>query len=311
MATQRGKQSDEGVDAKWAKLFGVEFLADATLATQADSLCFKCKCSHGCKNLLTDIELHGYLFWQCGLPLPGTDSSTLSTVISQLDGVKEKIKSLHGITLLARTASDLRNISARNEIASVIGLLGPQSFEGSMAALRMLAELGISYLTLSDADIASSPSGLLAELVREANRLGLVLHVVSAVDVTVAELVKLSAAPVLLTPLSTLSAPGLSDQVLRLVSRAGGVVLPAPAGHPSGKALVIILERLVRLLGVGHVGFATSGLDDPPAQSSVRSVWREVRHGLMDMHLAIADIDKIMGGNFARVWEAAEDKARR
>lgn len=311
MTTQQGDQSNDSVDAKWAKLFGVEVLADTFLGTHADSLCFKCKCSHGCHTLLSDIELHGYQFWLTGVPLPGTGSITLRKVIDQIDGVKEKIKSLKGITTLAQKTADLRKIAASEEIASVIGVIGPQIFEDSLAALRMLADLGISYLTLSDAQLANSPPGLLQEVVREANRLGLVVHVASALNPAVTEILKLSAAPVLLTPLQTAAGPALSDRVLHEVSHAGGLVIPALAGRPSAKLLVATLERLVRLLGASHVGFATSGLDDPPAQHKTESVWREVRHGLADQHMSTADIDKIMGGNFARVWDAAEDKGRR
>ena len=141
----------------------------------------------------------------------------------------------------ARTADDIERAHAAGRIASMIGLEGGHAIEGSTAALRMVYELGVRYMTLTHfrthdwADAATdiplyrglSPFG--EEVIREMNRLGMFVDLSHVSAETMRDAIRISEAPVLY---SHSGARGVNahprnvpDDVLRLLPGNGGVVM--------------------------------------------------------------------------------------
>ncbi len=147
---------------------------------------------------------------------------------------------------MARTAADIRRITARGKIASLMGIEGGHAIENSLHALRMFYQLGVRYMTLthtntndwadSEGDV-KNPSvkhhnGLTdfgREVVREMNRLGMMIDISHVADKTFYDVISVTRAPVIASHSSARAlAPhtrNMTDDMLRAVTKNGGVVM--------------------------------------------------------------------------------------
>jgi membrane dipeptidase len=144
---------------------------------------------------------------------------------------------------LARTGDEVERISASGRIASMIGVEGGQSIGSSLGALRTFARLGAGYMTLTHNDDnawADSATGEHAhggltrfgeEVVREMNRLGVLVDLSHVSDDVMRQAIEVSQAPVLFSHSSARALAdvprNVPDDVLELVGRTGGVVMVA------------------------------------------------------------------------------------
>ena len=194
----------------------------------------------------TDIErlrrgMIGGQFWSvyvdASLPGPVQVKQTLEQIALVRDFARRYPTTFE----MARTAADVRRIHANGRIASLLGVEGGGQIDGSLGVLRAYRDLGVGYLTLTHvrniewADSATddpkhgglTPFG--GEVVRELNRLGVLVDLSHVAETTMRDALRLSAAPVIF---SHSSARGLvdhprnvSDEVLKLVAANGGVVM--------------------------------------------------------------------------------------
>ncbi|MBS0479009.1 MAG: membrane dipeptidase, partial [Proteobacteria bacterium] len=141
----------------------------------------------------------------------------------------------------ATTAADVRRIHAQGRIASMLGVEGGGQIDGSFAVLRAYRALGASYLTLTHsktiewADSATDDpkhGGLTRfgeAVVRELNRLGMLVDLSHVSEDTMIDAIRVSKAPVIFSHSSARgvddSPRNVSDKVLRLVAANGGVVM--------------------------------------------------------------------------------------
>jgi membrane dipeptidase len=142
---------------------------------------------------------------------------------------------------LARTADDVVRIRREGKIASLIGVEGGHAIEGSLAALRLLYALGARYMTLTHfrttewADSATDSArhqGLTElgeEVVREMNRLGMLVDLSHVSPDTMRDALRVSRAPVIFSHSNALALNphprNVPDDVLRLLKDNGGVVM--------------------------------------------------------------------------------------
>jgi membrane dipeptidase len=143
--------------------------------------------------------------------------------------------------LFATTAADIRRAKKEGKIASLMGIEGGHAIENSLSALRDFYRLGIRYMTLTHnntndwADSARDDArhnGLTEfgkEVVREMNRLGMLVDVSHVSDKTMSDVLDTSTAPIIA---SHSSARALNDQprnipddLLRRIAKNGGVVM--------------------------------------------------------------------------------------
>ncbi|GAA2989733.1 membrane dipeptidase [Kitasatospora sp. NPDC127116] len=294
------------VDTRWASLFEVETLAETDLGMNPAALCFKCKCSHGCSTLITDPELIGAQFWSAGVNPVGDRGGVLGT-LEQIDGFKSQLRTLSAATGLARRAGDLDQIASSGKIASLIGVSGTSAFDGSAAALRMLAELGVTYVSLTDADVSFADDDL-PQLVAQIGVLGMLLHASGTSDENTSKLIELADGPILV---SSPAGHRVNGDVLAKVKDKGGLVLAVPGASEAETAED--LGYLLHELGTDGVGLATGDLaaDHGTSSDHQAPVFPMVRRALASRKVSDGDIDKVVGGNLARVWEAAERAVRR
>jgi membrane dipeptidase len=184
----------------------------------------------------------GAQFWSVWVPVSTAKrGEALKTTLEQIDLVKAMIARYPDRFELALTTDDIERIHKSGKIASLIGIEGGHSIEGSLNVLQKLYELGARYMTLTHSDSLEwadsgtdepkanglSPFG--EEVVREMNRLGMMVDLSHVSPETMKETLAMTQAPVIF---SHSSARGVADHprnvpddVLELTAKNGGVVM--------------------------------------------------------------------------------------
>jgi len=183
----------------------------------------------------------GGQFWSVYIPATLPGPAAVQMVLEQIDVVHRMVARYPDTFELALTAADIERIHRRGKIASLIGMECGHSIGGSLAVLRMTYALGARYMTLTHtkntswADAAGdraehhglTPFG--EEVVREMNRLGMLVDLSHVSDDTMRAALKISQAPVIFSHSSARGLCGslrdVPDDVLGLTARNGGVVM--------------------------------------------------------------------------------------
>ncbi len=181
-------------------------------------------------------------FWSVYVPanLAKRGGATRAT-LEQIDLVHRMVERYPDAFEMAYSAGDIERIARSGKIASLIGVEGGHSIENSLGVLRMLYRLGARYMTLTHSDTLDwadsatdearhgglTPFG--EEVVREMNRLGMLVDISHVSADTMRAALGVSRAPVIASHSSAFAiAPhprNVPDDVLRLVAENGGVVM--------------------------------------------------------------------------------------
>jgi membrane dipeptidase len=212
-------------------------------------------------------------FWSVYVPA-GTrhDGKALSTTLEQIAIVKSMIARYPDVFELALTVDDVERISREGKIASMIGVEGGHSIENSIAVLRQLYAEGARYMTLTHSDTLDwadsatdeerngglSPFG--QEVVREMNKLGMLVDISHVSIPTMKQAIEISQAPVIFSHSSARAIAdhprNVPDDVLKLTAANGGVVMVnfypgfvVPAAAERGKKAIPFLRELKNKYG--------------------------------------------------------------
>jgi membrane dipeptidase len=183
----------------------------------------------------------GAQFWSVYVPPIPPGPSAVQAVLEQIDVVHRMVARWPDTFELALTAADIERIHRQGKIASLIGMEGGHSINNSLAVLRMTYDLGARYMTLTHvrntdwADAAGDKPkhhGLTRfgeDVVREMNRLGMLVDLSHVTDETMRAALKITQAPVIFSHSSTWalchSPRNVPDDVLETTARNGGVVM--------------------------------------------------------------------------------------
>ncbi len=184
----------------------------------------------------------GAQFWSAWVP-PETMHKGGATrmALEQIDLIHRMVRRYPDTFELALDADDVDRIHRAGKIAALIGVEGGHTIENSPAVLRMFHLLGVRYLTLTHSDTldwADSATdearhgGLTAfgeELVREMNRLGMLVDISHVSAETMGDVIRVSRAPIIASHSSAYAIAShprnVPDDVLRTVAANGGVVM--------------------------------------------------------------------------------------
>lgn len=252
--------------------------------------------------------------------------------LAMTEEVDRQVRSLNGAEI-ARTAADVRRIARAGRKAVLLGLEGGHALQADAGVLRLLWANGIRYVTLTHANTnawadastdASRWGGLNdlgRDLVREMNRLGVLVDLSHVSDETFYDALETTAAPAILSHSSARALydhpRNVTDDMLRALAENGGVILinfyPAYLGD-DGVALADVLDHIdhaVRVAGADHVGLGSDFDGVPALPDGLGDVTRlpYVTRGLLARGHSEADVRKILGGNVLRVLEEAERAA--
>lgn len=183
----------------------------------------------------------GGQFWSVYVDaaLPGLEQ--VKETLEQVDLVHQIVARYPRNFALAHTAADVRRIHASGRVASLIGVEGGGQIDDSLSVLRTYRDLGAGYLTLTHvltipwADSATdnprhdglTPFG--EEVVRELNRLGMLVDLSHVSEATMLDALRVSKAPVIFSHSGARALDdhprNVSDAVLKRVAANGGVVM--------------------------------------------------------------------------------------
>jgi membrane dipeptidase len=289
----------------------------------------------------------GAQFWSVFIPPRAVADGAARVQLEQIDIAHQVIRRYPDTFELALDADDVLRIFRQGRIASMLGMEGGHALENSLGALRAFHDLGVRYMTLTHsanidwADACCEPprhGGLTAfgrEVVREMNRLGMLVDISHVSTATMNDALDTSEAPVIFSHSNARALTdhprNVPDDVLRRLPRNGGIAMitfvpsflntevmhwsrlppeqqrAAPAPRATMDDAIRHIEHVRDVAGIDHVGLGgdfdgisivVQGLEDV---STYPALFAELsRRGWSE-----TDLRKLAGENVLRVWRAA------
>jgi membrane dipeptidase len=204
------------------------------------------KLEEGQVAIMTDIPRQraghvGAQFWSVWIPTSVHGADAVQMTFEQMDLVKRLAAAYPADLAMAYTAADIRRIHKAHKIASLIGIEGGHQINNSLAMLREMYDAGARYMTLTHSDNTAwadsatdapvhhglTPFGV--EVVKEMNRIGMLVDLSHVSSETMRAALTASSAPVIYSHSSARALNdhprNVPDDILKLVAANGGVVM--------------------------------------------------------------------------------------
>jgi membrane dipeptidase len=248
----------------------------------------------------------GGQFWSVYIPTDLAGPGAARAVLEQIDTVHRLASRYPDALEMAYTAEDVVRIHRAGRVASLVGMEGGHAIENSLAVLRQLHRAGARYMTLthsSNIDWADSATddprhgGLTAfgrEVVREMNRLGMLVDLSHVSPDTMHDALDVAVSPVIFSHSSARAVTdhprNVPDDVLQRLVQNGGVVMVTfvpdfidDAVRSEGKARTAERERLRALYfdDEARIDLELRGFDarrPPVARASLADVADHIEH---------------------------------
>lgn len=180
-------------------------------------------------------------FWSVYVPSNPDEAEAVQQVIEQIDVTRRLIARYPDGLRFATTADEVERAMAEGKVASLLGMEGGHSIGSSLGVLRQLHALGARYMTLTHnsnipwADAATdtpkhdglSPFGM--DVVREMNRIGMLVDLSHVSEATMMDALDVAKAPVIFSHSGARGVTGhprnVPDSVLARLPENGGVVM--------------------------------------------------------------------------------------
>jgi membrane dipeptidase len=283
-------------------------------------------------------------FWSVYVPSEHdkTGDALLQT-LHQISIVKTMMQRYPEAFEFASTADDIERIVKSGKVASMMGIEGGYSIENELSNLQRLFDEGCRYMTLthskslpwadssSDEPVCHGLSQFGKDVVREMNRLGMLVDLSHVSEETMKAALATTAAPVIFSHSSARAIcdhpRNVPDDVLPLVAKNEGVVMvnfysafvvPTAQLQIDKEAcgtlhdVVDHIDHLVTVAGIDHVGIGSDydGVPRLPHQLESVASYPLITQELLNRGYNETSIRKILGGNILRVLRKAEDVAK-
>ncbi len=160
--------------------------------------------------------------------------------LDQIDAVHENVKKYSNDMVFARTADDVRRAHAQGKIAALMGVEGGHMIGNDIRIVRIFADLGVRYMTLShfyndewadsstDKPVHNGLTDFGKEIVREMNRQGMIVDISHVSDKTFYDALEVSKAPLIASHSSCRALCNhprdMSDDMIKALAAKGGVI---------------------------------------------------------------------------------------
>ena len=256
-------------------------------------------------------------------------------VTNTIEGIYEQAKKNSDLCGIAITSDDLVRLKKEGKKAFFIGIENGYGIGKDISNLAKFKKMGVNYMTLChsyDNDICDSsthtnkewngisPFG--KEVVKEMNRLGIIVDMSHASEKSFWDAIELSTAPIICSHSSAMALcnhdRNLTDEQLKALAKNGGVaqvcLLDRYINNDRTKAsladAVEHIDHMVKVAGIDHVGIGTDfdgggGLIGCESHNDLIQITVK----LIEKGYTEEDIAKIWGGNFLRVLNEVQAAA--
>jgi membrane dipeptidase len=257
-------------------------------------------------------------FWSVWIP--SVDSGSARLQLEQLDLARRMIAAYPEALVFATKSADIDAAHRAGKIASFLGGENGRAFENSLGAVRAYYDLGMRYMTLTHgrnndwADSATDTakigglSGFGKEVVREMNRVGMLVDISHVSPAVMNQVLDISEAPIIFSHSSARAVTdhprNVPDDVLRRLPKNGGVVMitfiPAFVSTPVMKwegPLEAQLQGAAGTLEMARMEQEHAATAGPKPRATLRDVADHIEHAVR-----VAGIDHVgIGSDFAGV----------
>jgi membrane dipeptidase len=289
----------------------------------------------------------GAQFWSVYVPYGAVEEGAARVQLEEIDIARQIIQRYPDHFELALSPSDVDRVFGSGKIASMLGMEGGHAIENSLGALRAFFDLGVRYMTLTHGstidwlDSATGEArhgGLTAfgvEVVREMNRLGMLVDLSHVSAQGMADVLEVAEAPVIFSHSSARALTdhprNVPDEILRRMPENGGVVMvtfvtsyvseevrtyEGPRDQAPRATLADVadhIEHVRDVAGIDHVGIGSDfdGISSTPVGLEDVSTFPALLEELSRRGWTEAELRKVAGENLLRAWREAEVAARR
>ncbi|XP_045104333.1 dipeptidase 1-like isoform X2 [Portunus trituberculatus] len=274
-------------------------------------------------------------FWSVYVPCGAQYLNTVQLLLEQVDTVRRMVAASPHDTVLVRSSSEILEEFRRGRVASLMGVEGGHGLASSMGVVRALYDLGVRYVTLThkchtpwaecsepDPHLPNTrgltPYG--KELVREMNRLGLMVDLSHASARTARDVLNTTRAPVIFSHSAARALcrieRNVPDDVLSSLAENGGIVMISfyndfltCSEKASVQDVVAHINHVRSMAGVDHVGLGAGydGINRTPSGLEDASRYPKLFAELLkDTTWSVQDLKKLAGLNFLRVFARVE-----
>lgn len=255
----------------------------------------------------------------------------LRRLIQYLDTLFSEIKATDGIKL-ATTYNDIESILDDSQVAALISIEGGAPLKKSIEVLRTINRLGVTSLILSHFgrnalgdgsgdDYDSHLTDFGQEVIEKMNSLGMVVDLAHLNRQGFYDAIEVSDDPVIVSHANVYGLVehhrNLNDKQLKKLADKGGVMglsfvsdfLKENKDSNNGKAsledLLDHIDYVKNLIGTNHIGIG-SDFDGGGELSDLKDIseFPKLTQGLIKHGYSLSEIEKILGGNFLRVFKS-------
>jgi membrane dipeptidase len=283
-------------------------------------------------------------FFSIYMPGTITGPEAVKRSLILIDHVRSLAEKHPNEIVLATTAAEVRAAHKAGKFAALMGMEGGHMIDDSLAVLRDYQRLGVRYLTLSHSvntnwsdSSGDTPkhNGLTdfgKDVVRELNRLGMLVDISHVSDKTFWDALETSKAPLVASHSSLRSISGhprnMTDDMIRALGGKGGVIMinysrsflsdelyqaglknvpPAERPTVSWEKIVEHIDHAAKLVGATHVGLGSDfdGTTVPDGMDDV-SMLPKITAALLDKGYSEQDVKNILGENILRLLEKVD-----
>jgi membrane dipeptidase len=294
----------------------------------------------------------GAAFFSIYMPGTVTGPEAVKRSLVLIDSVRRLAEQHPKEIVLATTAADVRAAHGAGKVAVLMGMEGGHMIDDSLSVLRDYQRLGVRYLTLShsvntnwsdssgDQPVHNGLTDFGKDVVRELNRLGMMVDISHVSDKTFWDALEVSKAPLIASHSSSRVFSGhprtMSDEMVKALAAKGGVVminyevtfldndryeatrkrqglspeetakLP-PLPDVSWMKIVEHIDHMVKITGPTHVGLGSDfdGATMPSGMDDC-SMLPKITAELLNRGYTEQAVTSILGGNTLRLLEKVD-----
>uniref|UniRef100_A0A8C0N9E4 Dipeptidase n=1 Tax=Canis lupus familiaris TaxID=9615 RepID=A0A8C0N9E4_CANLF len=278
----------------------------------------------------------GGQFWSAYTPCDTQNKDAVKRTLEQIDVIHRMCQMYPETFVCVTNSTGIRQAFQEGKIASLVGVEGGHSIDSSLGVLRTLYHLGMRYMTLThscntpwadnwlvdtgeDKGESQGLSPFGQRVVKEMNRLGVIIDLAHVSVSTMKDALSLSKAPVLFSHSSAYSLCqhrcNVPDDVLQLVNQTGSLVMVnfyndyvSCKKEATLSQVADHLDHIKKVAGAGAVGFGGDfdGVSRLPLGLEDVSKYPDLVAELLRRQWTEAEVRGVLANNLLRVFEAVE-----